>query len=129
MSSAPCTDRGLEGALAAVAARAGIPAEVELGELGPLPAAVEAAAYFIVTETLTNATKHSCATRVLVRLSRQDGRLLIEVTDDGLGGVDESPGTGVIGIRRRAAALDGTVLVAGPAGGPTLVTVELPCAS
>ncbi|MGG7569535.1 sensor histidine kinase [Streptomyces sirii] len=122
-------DRGLEGAVSAVAAGAGIPAEVELGELGRLPAAVEAAAYFIVAETLTNAAKHSGATRVTVRLTRQDAALLVEVTDDGLGGVDETLGTGVIGIRRRAAALDGTVLVSSPAGGPTAVTVELPCAS
>ncbi|WP_405147087.1 sensor domain-containing protein [Sphaerisporangium sp. NBC_01403] len=122
-------DRGLEGAVASVAARAGVPTEVELGELGRLPAAVEAAAYFIVAETLTNAAKHSGATRVLVRLTRHDGALLIEVTDDGIGGVDESLGTGIIGIRRRAAALDGTVLVGGPAGGPTTITVELPCAS
>ncbi len=122
-------DRGLEGAIAAVAARAGVPTEAELGELGRLPAAVEAAAYFIVAEALTNAAKHSGATRATVRLSRQGGRLLVEVTDDGIGGVDEGRGTGVVGIRRRAAALDGTVLVQSPAGGPTAITVELPCAS
>ncbi|MEU4226426.1 sensor histidine kinase [Nonomuraea sp. NPDC026600] len=148
-------DRGLEGALAALTARAGVPAEVELqdlsaggasrrggtshgphggeeargGELGKLPASVEAAAYFIVAETLTNAAKHSGATRVLVRLTRDGGRLLVEVTDDGIGGVNEALGTGVVGIRRRVAALDGTVLVSSPAGGPTAITVELPCAS
>ncbi|MFJ5675675.1 sensor histidine kinase [Streptomyces sp. NPDC093097] len=122
-------DRGLQGAVSAVAAGAGIPSEVELGELGRLPAAVEAAAYFIVAETLTNAAKHSGATRVTVRLTRQDAALLVEVADDGLGGVDETLGSGVIGIRRRAAALDGTVLVSSPPGGPTTVTVELPCAS
>ncbi|MEU7899845.1 sensor domain-containing protein [Nonomuraea sp. NPDC049152] len=122
-------DRGLEGAIAAVAARAGVTTEVELGPLGRLPAAVEAAAYFIVAESLTNAAKHSGATRALVRLSRHDDRLLVEVTDDGIGGVDESRGTGIVGIRRRAAALDGTVLVQSPAGGPTAITVELPCAS
>ncbi|MEU7857074.1 sensor histidine kinase [Nonomuraea sp. NPDC049141] len=132
-------DRGLDGALAALTARAGVPAEVELqdlsagasraGELGKLPASVEAAAYFIVAETLTNAAKHSGATRVLVRLTRDGGRLLVEVTDDGIGGVNEALGTGVIGIRRRVAALDGTVLVFSPAGGPTAITVELPCAS
>ncbi|MFJ9181079.1 sensor histidine kinase [Streptomyces sp. NPDC102360] len=122
-------DRGLEGAVSAVAAGTGIPAEVKLGELGSLPKAVEAAAYFIVAETLTNAAKHSGATRVTVRLTRQDAALLVEVTDNGLGGVDETLGSGVIGIRRRAAALDGTVLVSSPSGGPTAVTVELPCAS
>ncbi|WP_433518621.1 sensor histidine kinase [Nonomuraea sp. CA-143628] len=134
-------DRGLEGALAALAARAGIPAEVELqdlsggaapaaaGTLGRLPASVEAAAYFVVAETLTNAAKHSGGTRVLVRLTRDGGRLLVEVTDDGVGGVNEALGTGVVGIRRRVAALDGTVLVSSPAGGPTAITVELPCES
>ncbi|ARF56183.1 sensor histidine kinase [Streptomyces gilvosporeus] len=123
------TDRGLEGALTAVAAGAGIPAEVELGELGRLPAAVEAAAYFVVTESLTNAAKHSGAARVVVRLTRDEAGLLIEITDDGRGGADETRGTGIVGIRRRAAALDGTVRVTSPAGGPTAVVVELPCAS
>jgi signal transduction histidine kinase len=122
-------DRGLAGALAALGARSSTPAEVDLGDLGRLPAAVEAAAYFIVAEALTNAAKHSCATRVAVRLVRDGGRLLIEVTDDGIGGVDESRGTGVVGIRRRVAALDGAVHVTSPVGGPTSLTVELPCGS
>ncbi|MFC7717296.1 sensor histidine kinase [Nonomuraea recticatena] len=122
-------DRGLEGALASLAAGSAVPAELDLGELGRLPAAVEAAAYFIVAETLTNAAKHSGATRVTVRMSRHDGRLIVEVTDDGIGGADESRGTGLVGIRRRSAALDGTVLVSSPPGGPTAITVELPCAS
>ncbi|MEU4331297.1 sensor histidine kinase [Nonomuraea dietziae] len=122
-------DRGLEGALASLAAGSAVPAELDLGELGRLPAAVEAAAYFIVAETLTNAAKHSGATRVAVRMSRHDGRLIVEVTDDGIGGADDSRGTGLVGIRRRAAALDGTVLVSSPPGGPTAITVELPCVS
>ncbi|GAB2933376.1 sensor histidine kinase [Streptomyces mayteni] len=122
-------DRGLDGAVTAVAARSAVPTEVDLGELGELSPAVSAAAYFIVTESLTNAAKHSGATHARVRLSRADDRLLVEVTDDGIGGVDETLGTGVIGIRRRAAALDGSVLVASPTGGPTAITVELPCGS
>ncbi|MFI7274664.1 sensor histidine kinase [Streptomyces sp. NPDC049879] len=122
-------DRGLDGALAALAAQSAVPAEVETGELGRLPAAVEAAAYYTVAEAVTNAAKHSGASRVAVRLNRYGDRLLVEVTDDGLGGVDESRGSGVTGIRRRAAALDGTVLVSSPPGGPTAVTVELPCGS
>ncbi|MFB8087432.1 sensor histidine kinase [Streptomyces sp. NPDC055992] len=121
-------DRGLEGAVSAVTAGTGIPADVEVGELGRLPAAVEAAAYFIVAETLTNAAKYSGATQVTVRLTRPAETLLVEVTDNGLGGIDETLGSGVIGIRRRAAALDGTVLISSPVGGPTAVTVELPCA-
>ncbi|MEV5896427.1 sensor histidine kinase [Nonomuraea fuscirosea] len=122
-------DRGLPAALAALATRSGVPAEIDLGELGALPAAVEAAAYYVVAETLTNAAKHSGATQVRVRLTRERGCLLIEVTDNGVGGVDESGGSGVTGIRHRVAALDGTMIVTSPAGGPTAVTVELPCAS
>ncbi|WP_433247294.1 sensor histidine kinase [Streptosporangium sp. CA-135522] len=122
-------DRGLPGAVTAVAARAGIPVEVTLDDLGRVPAAVEAAAYFIVAETITNATKHSGATWVTVRLTRQGDRLQTEIADDGRGGIDESRGTGIAGIRRRVAALDGTVLVESPVGGPTAITVELPCAS
>ncbi|RJL33411.1 sensor histidine kinase [Bailinhaonella thermotolerans] len=122
-------DRGLPGAVAAVAARVPVPVEVTLGDLGRVPAAVEAAAYFIVAEAITNVSRHSGAARAAVRLARRDGTLVVEVTDDGRGGIDESRGTGVAGIRKRAAALDGTVLVDSPAGGPTTLTVELPCAS
>ncbi|WP_052848942.1 sensor histidine kinase [Streptomyces avicenniae] len=127
-------DRGLDGALAALAAQSAVPVELDTGGLdaggpGQVPAAVEAAAYFTVAEAVTNAAKHSGASRVVVRLSRSGGGLLVEVTDDGLGGVDESRGSGVVGIRRRAAALDGTVLVSSPPGGPTALTVELPCGS
>lgn len=122
-------DRGLQGALAALVTRSGVPAEIDLGDLGGLPAAVEAAAYFVVAETLTNAAKHSGATRLQVRITRDRGRLLVEVTDNGIGGVDEGRGTGVSGIRRRVAALDGVMIVASPPGGPTSVSVELPCES
>ncbi|WP_129837958.1 sensor histidine kinase [Streptomyces sp. RFCAC02] len=122
-------DRGLEGALSALAAQTPVPTELTAAGLGQLPASVEAAAYFTVAETVTNAAKHSGASRVRVRLTRRGPRLRIEVTDDGAGGVDESRGTGVIGIRRRAAALDGTVDVTSPPGGPTAITVELPCGS
>jgi signal transduction histidine kinase len=122
-------DRGLPGALAALTARSGVPAETEFGDLGHLPAAVEAAAYFIVAESLTNAAKHSGATQVRVRITRDGGRLLVEVTDNGVGGVDEGRGTGVTGIRRRVAALDGAMIVTSPSGGPTALSVELPCES
>ncbi|SEH01585.1 Signal transduction histidine kinase [Nonomuraea solani] len=122
-------DRGLSGALAALTARAGVPAGIEVGELGRLPAAVEAAAYFIVAESLTNAAKHSAATQVRVRITRAQGGLLVEVEDNGIGGMDETRGTGVMGIRRRVAALDGTLNVSSPVGGPTALSVELPCES
>jgi signal transduction histidine kinase len=122
-------DRGLPGAVTALAARAGVPTAVDIGELGDVPAAVEAAAYFVVAEALTNAAKHAHATRATVRIATADGRLMIEVTDDGTGGADETRGTGITGIRRRAEALDGTARISSPTGGPTIVTVELPCGS
>ncbi|RMI38289.1 sensor histidine kinase [Streptomyces triticirhizae] len=122
-------DRGLQGALTSVAAGAAVRTELELGELGRLPAAVEAAAYFVVTESLTNVAKHSGSDRARVRLTRNGDRLLTEIADGGVGGVDESRGSGVVGIRRRVAALDGTVTVDSPVGGPTVVRAELPCGS
>ncbi|MFE3455400.1 sensor histidine kinase [Nonomuraea sp. NPDC059194] len=121
-------DRGLAGAVSALAARAGIRVVTDLHDLHPVPAAVETAAYFIVAEAITNATKHSQADRVTVRLA-SDETLHIEITDDGQGGVDESQGTGIAGIKKRAAALDGTVTIVSPSGGPTSIIAELPCAS
>jgi signal transduction histidine kinase len=122
-------DRGLTGALTALAAGAGVPTGVELGELGEIPAAVEAAAYFVAAEALTNAAKHARATSAAVRVARTGRMLTIEVSDDGAGGADETRGTGITGIRRRSAALDGTTRVSSPVGGPTVVTVELSCGS
>ncbi|HEX7746984.1 MAG TPA: ATP-binding protein [Micromonosporaceae bacterium] len=88
---------------------------------------MEVVAYFAVTEALTNVAKHSRATHASVRVHRTGGRLSITVSDDGIGGADETWGTGLAGIRRRAHALDGTVAVTSPAGGPTAVLVEMPC--
>nr|WP_042196370.1 sensor histidine kinase [Kibdelosporangium sp. MJ126-NF4] len=121
-------DRGLDGALAAIGARCPVPTVVETGELVAIPAPVEAAAYFVVTEALTNVAKHSNASAASVRVVR-DECVRITVTDNGTGGVDETRGTGVLGMRRRVAALDGTVAVDSPVGGPTVISVELPCAS
>lgn len=120
-------DRGLSGAVSALAARCVVPTKVTVEELGPVPAPVEAAAYFVVAEALTNAAKHSAATQVLVGLSRSTRGLRVEILDDGVGGVDESLGTGIAGIRRRVAALDGTTTILAPTGGPTSIDVELPC--
>ncbi|RKS10601.1 signal transduction histidine kinase [Nocardiopsis sp. Huas11] len=122
-------DRGLVGALRALAARTTVPVRLDAGELGTLPVATETAAYFVVTETVANAVRHSGASTVWVRLAREDGLLRVGVHDDGAGGVDESRGSGVVGIRRRVAALDGTVRVASPVGGPTRIDAELPCGS
>lgn len=91
------------------------------------PAAVEAAAYFAVAEALTNVVKHSRSPRASVELVRLRNGLRAVVRDEGLGGADESAGSGLLGIRRRVAALDGVVSVDSPAGGPTTIAVELPC--
>ena len=122
-------DRGLEGAVRALALANPLPTEVEVDIPGRLPAPVESAAYFAVAETLGNVIKHSQATRPWVRLRYADGRLVMVVGDDGRGGADPGNGTGLLGIRRRLAAFDGTLVVTSPPGGPTIVTMELPCES
>lgn len=122
-------DRGLDGALAALGARCAVPTQVQVDGVGTLPAPVEAAAYFVVAEALTNIAKHSAATRAEVRVSRDADQLLVEVTDDGIGGADPVRGTGLDGIQRRVAALDGGAKVTSPVGGPTHVLAELPCGS
>ncbi|MFB7788439.1 sensor histidine kinase [Streptomyces vinaceus] len=120
-------DRGLDAALSGIAARAPLPVEltVEL-ERRPGPT-VEAVAYFVVSEALANVAKHAKASRCRVE-ARRDGDLLrITVTDDGVGGADPAGGTGLVGLRKRVGSVDGTILINSPSGGPTVVTVELPC--
>ncbi|MET8080655.1 histidine kinase [Streptomyces sp. NPDC005303] len=124
------TDRGLVGAVRALAASSGLTVTVDDGGLDAgtrAPAAVEAAAYFVVAESLTNVAKHSGADRAEVRLARTRRGLTVRVRDEGRGGVDEPAGSGLLGMRRRVAALDGTFEVTSPAGGPTVIYVELPC--
>ncbi|MFE1904271.1 sensor histidine kinase [Streptomyces gardneri] len=120
-------DMGLGGALGALATRAGVPTRIGVDELGEVPAAVEAVAYFAVTEALANIARHSRATKAAVHVTRDGAILSAEITDDGTGGADASRGSGLDGIRRRAAALDGTMKISSPPGGPTTITVELPC--
>ncbi|MEV5540685.1 sensor domain-containing protein [Saccharopolyspora shandongensis] len=122
-------DRGLAGAVSALGARCAVPTTVTVAELGEVPAAVESAAYFVVAEALNNVTKHARATRAAAAIDRVGDELRIEVGDDGIGGVDESKGTGVAGIRHRVAALDGRAEVVSPVGGPTGIRVVLPCGS
>ncbi|MGC5341336.1 sensor domain-containing protein [Streptomyces sp. DT171] len=126
------TDRGLAGAVRALAADVSVPVEVELDGIEDgrrLPAAIEAAAYFVLAEALTNISKHSGATTATVRIDRATGALRVAIGDDGHGGADERAGSGLVGIRRRVAALDGTTRISSPAGGPTYIEVELPCGS
>jgi signal transduction histidine kinase len=121
-------ERGLGPALTALAARSPVPASVELDLPDGLPDAVETAAWFVVSEALANAGKHARATRVLVRVDGADGRLRVEVSDDGGGGADPA-GSGLDGLRKRVEALDGRLTVVSPPGGPTAIRAELPCAS
>jgi signal transduction histidine kinase len=122
-------DRGLDGAVRALALASPLPTEVEVEVPSRLPAPVESAAYFAVAEALGNVIKHSHASRAWVRLRHAGGTLSMVVGDDGRGGADPSDGTGLRGIGRRLAAFDGTIEVASPPGGPTVVTMELPCES
>ncbi|MFE3829935.1 sensor histidine kinase [Streptomyces sp. NPDC059092] len=120
------TDRGLSGAVAALVSHCAIDCTLDTGELPRAPAAVEAAAYFVVAEALTNAVKHSGARRIAVSLHAEDGLLTVEVTDDGSGGADEALGTGLVGIERRVAAFDGTTRLSSPRGGPTALRATIP---
>ncbi|MGW5098134.1 histidine kinase [Streptomyces nodosus] len=124
------SDRGLVGAVRALAASSAL--EVTVDESGldqdvRAPAAVEAAAYFVVAEALTNAAKYSGVPCVDVRLVRTRRGLCVRVRDEGRGGADETGGSGLLGMRRRVAALDGTMKASSPVGGPTVIEVELPC--
>jgi signal transduction histidine kinase len=121
-------ERGLAEAIGALAARTPLPTTVEVELDGRLPAPVELAAYFTVAEALTNAVKHAQAHSAKVRLWRENGRLRIEVRDDGRGGADAA-GHGLDGLHKRLAALDGTLAIASPNGGPTVLYAEVPCAS
>lgn len=122
-------DRGLDAALSAVVARAPVPVTLRV-RVEPRPApAVESAAYFIVNEALTNVARHAHATRAEVAIERAGTRLVIEVRDDGVGGADASLGTGLQGLRERVDGLGGSLHVVSPDGGPTTISVELPCAS
>lgn len=122
------SERGLAEAIAALAARTPLPTSVEVDLNGRLPPPVELAAYFTVAEALTNAVKHADARSARVRLWREADRLRIEIRDDGMGGADPD-GHGLDGLTKRLGALDGTLAIASPMGGPTVLYAEVPCAS
>jgi signal transduction histidine kinase len=119
-------ERGLDAAVRALAAVSPIKVSVSVSLKTRPPAPAESAAYFVVAESLANAGKHAQAGRVDVRIGETDGRMTIEVQDDGVGGADAG-GSGLVGLRRRVEALDGRLLVVSPPGGPTTVRAELPC--
>ncbi len=124
-------ERGLGDAVKALALRLPVPTDVDVELDGRLDAPVESAAYFAVSEVLTNAVKHADAERVWIDIRHDEpaGILQIVVTDNGRGGASVGAGSGLRGVERRLGTFDGVLAVSSPAGGPTMVTMEIPCAS
>jgi signal transduction histidine kinase len=128
-------DRGLKAALSGLAARAPLPVRLNVDMPQPAAPSVEAVAYFIVSEALTNVAKHAQATQAEVAVTRNGNLLRIAVTDNGAGGAvpdgtgGSEGGTGLRGLMQRAASVDGTLTIDSPPGGPTVITAELPCES
>ena len=122
------TDRGLDAALSALAARSPLPVRLDVRLEERPPASVEATAYFIVAEALTNAARYASAKRVDVRVRRNGDKLHVEVRDDGVGGAEQRNGGGLAGLADRANSVEGSLRVSSPHGGPTVVTADLPCA-
>ncbi|WP_184503013.1 sensor histidine kinase [Streptomyces botrytidirepellens] len=120
-------DYGLPAAVADAADRSVVPVDVALELPKRLPQAVEAAAYFVVREALTNIARHSGANRAEVSGAHRDGRLFLQVRDDGRGGADPGAGSGLTGLGDRVSALGGRLSLSSPPGGPTLLRVEFPC--
>jgi signal transduction histidine kinase len=123
------TDRGLDAALEALTARVPLPVEVaaELDER--LPPAVEAAAYYVIAEGLTNVVKYAHASEARVSVSRRNGSAVVEVADDGVGGADAGGGSGLAGLRDRIEALDGWLEIESEPGHGTHLRAEIPCGS
>ncbi|WP_405004480.1 sensor histidine kinase [Kitasatospora purpeofusca] len=120
-------DRGLDAALSGIAARIPLPVRLDVDLTERIAPTVEAVAYFTVSEALTNVAKHARASRVDVSVRTVGGRLHLVVSDDGVGGADAARGTGLTGLRQRTASVDGSLSLLSPVGGPTTITVELPC--
>lgn len=123
-------DRGLFAALESLATRSSIPVtlETELGATANLPDEVARTAYFVASELIANAAKHSRADAITLSVTSADGQLTIAVSDDGVGGATETTGHGLAGLRERAAGLGGTIAIESPEGGPTRVAVTVPVA-
>jgi signal transduction histidine kinase len=122
-------DRGLGDAVKALALDTPLPVAVDADLPDPVELPVASAVYFSVAEALANTTKHAGARSVHIGLSHRGGMLRAEVTDDGAGGADSAHGTGLAGVERRLATFDGILAVSSPPGGPTIVVIEVPCAS
>jgi signal transduction histidine kinase len=122
-------ERGLAAALDSLAARATVPTKVLFEMSGPLPQPVELAAYFVASEALANVAKYAQASAVSMRVWRNGETASIEIADNGVGGADDTGGSGLRGLADRVEALEGHLRVSSPAGAGTVVTAELPCAS
>lgn len=122
------TDRGLAAAVQSMADRSPNPVTVRIGRLDRLSPVVESAAYFVVAEALTNVTKHAADASAEVSLTQSNGKLVLNIADNGPGGADPA-GSGLTGLRTRVEALDGSFAVTSPTSGPTMVHAELPCGS
>jgi signal transduction histidine kinase len=120
------TDRGLEAALAALAGRSTVPVELDLDSCGELPLSVQTTAYFVVAEALTNASKYARADRLEVRVAAGEGGAIVEVRDDGSGGVDPARGSGLSGLADRVSALGGTLEIDSPVGAGTTIRARIP---
>jgi signal transduction histidine kinase len=121
------TARGLDAALETLVRRSPVPVEVDALPGERLPEAVELAAFYVVSEALTNVAKYSGASHARVSVERENGRLMVEVADDGVGGADPSGGSGLRGLADRLAALEGRLDVASQPGHGTTVTARIPC--
>jgi signal transduction histidine kinase len=122
-------DRGLDAALSGIAARAPLPVRVTVDVPARATPTIEAVAYFVVSECLTNIARHAQAGRAEVAVRRAGDTLLIRVFDDGVGGAAPGAGSGLASLAQRARSVDGRLAIDSPAGGPTIITVELPCGS
>jgi signal transduction histidine kinase len=122
------SERGLDSALRALAGRMPVPVELGAMPADPLPTPIEAAAYFVVAEAITNVARYAQASHATVQVSHDYGRVVVEVSDDGVGGAAASAGSGLHGLADRVAALDGELEIASPPGGGTRLRVRLPCA-
>jgi signal transduction histidine kinase len=120
------TEAGLRPALRALARRSSVPINVDVRVDERLPAPVEAAAYYVASEALTNVAKHAHAKVVELIATRDNGDLTLEIRDDGVGGVDAGRGSGILGLTDRVEALGGTISLASPPGGGTTLSVRLP---
>ena len=122
------SDGGLPAAVRSLADRAPIPVAVDVADRRH-PEAVEIGIYFVVCEALANVAKHADARSAAVSIQPRDGKLIVEVRDDGRGGADDRPGSGLRGLADRVGALAGTLAVISPPGAGTIVRAEIPCAS